>query len=163
MPDPNIPPVAIMPVSLRASRRNSLPVEMSAPRTQGYLDALEKTLPELPDAARQRLTARYGISAVDVDTLLGMDDVGGAGVRYFERVVDTAGAGAGSGKKAANWWVVEWRGCCAPRLIGMMLSQDCARATGSAGGERDGLDAGPPACGGSRPAHSDDRRKGLDR
>ncbi len=37
----------------------------------------------------------------DVDTLLGMDDVDGGGLAYFEKVV--AQSGAKNGKRAVNW------------------------------------------------------------
>jgi Asp-tRNA(Asn)/Glu-tRNA(Gln) amidotransferase B subunit len=68
---------------------------------QSYLDRLKSTLPELPDQSRARLTKQYGISVTDVDTLLGMDDVDGQGIEYFEDVVTKSGNK--TGKRVVNW------------------------------------------------------------
>lgn len=65
------------------------------------MEQLESSLPELPDQSRARLTKQYGISVTDVDTLLGMDDVHGGGIEYFEKVVKESGRK--SGKRAVNW------------------------------------------------------------
>ena len=46
-----------------------------------------------------RLQKDYGLSRRDVDTLLSLDEYGGAGVSYFEAVVPEPKLG----KKACNW------------------------------------------------------------
>lgn len=48
----------------------------------------------------KRLTDFYGVAKRDVDTLLGLDEFEGAGVRYFEEVT---GGEAVLGKRAINW------------------------------------------------------------
>lgn len=60
-----------------------------------YIDAIRDTLPELPDARRERFTEQYGLSAYDA-AVIG-DDAGMA--HYFE----TAAAACDDPKLAANW------------------------------------------------------------
>jgi len=50
----------------------------------------------------KRLTEVYGVSKKDVETLLGLDEFDGAGIRYFEEV--TQGE-PNLGKRAINWSV----------------------------------------------------------
>lgn len=75
---------------------------------QNYLENLTKALPELPDAARDRLSAHYGITPTDVDTLMSMDEFDGHGIKYFEEVVKGPNSSEShlDGKKAVNWYVL---------------------------------------------------------
>jgi Asp-tRNA(Asn)/Glu-tRNA(Gln) amidotransferase B subunit len=68
---------------------------------------LAKDLPELLDAARRRLTAQYGITPTDAETLWNMDEINGEGITYFEQVVcgSIEGERTLDGKKACNWYV----------------------------------------------------------
>jgi len=68
-----------------------LPVHVSA----AWRDAINKALPELPEAKRVRFVTGYGITAYDADVLTGSQDL----ADYFEAAVK---AGA-PGKAAANW------------------------------------------------------------
>lgn len=74
---------------------------------QHYLENLRKTLPELPDVARDRLSNQYGITATDVETLTSMDEFEGEGIKYFEEVVKGRDPTDDrlDGKKAVNWYV----------------------------------------------------------
>lgn len=76
-------------------------------RRQSYLNILGKSLPELPDAVRDRLSIQYGISPTDVETLLSMDEYEAEGIKYFEEVVKGQQPGEKhlDGKKAVNWYV----------------------------------------------------------
>jgi aspartyl-tRNA(Asn)/glutamyl-tRNA(Gln) amidotransferase subunit B len=64
------------------------------------LDKVKDDLPEMPRDTVKRLTEHYGVSKKDVETLLGLDEFGGAGVKYFEEVT---GGDAKLGKRAINW------------------------------------------------------------
>jgi aspartyl-tRNA(Asn)/glutamyl-tRNA(Gln) amidotransferase subunit B len=68
-----------------------LPVEI----TQADIEAVRATLPELPDAKKQRFMADYQLSLYDADTLTQSRDV----AEYFEAVAQ----GCGDAKLAANW------------------------------------------------------------
>jgi aspartyl-tRNA(Asn)/glutamyl-tRNA(Gln) amidotransferase subunit B len=59
-------------------------------------------LPEMPWDTVKRLTEVYGVSKKDVETLLGLDEFDGAGVRYFEEVTQ---GDSKLGKRAINWSV----------------------------------------------------------
>jgi aspartyl-tRNA(Asn)/glutamyl-tRNA(Gln) amidotransferase subunit B len=84
---------------------------------QTYLDQADELLPELPNETKTRLTRQYDITLADVEVLLSMDDVEGAGVTYFEEVVNgPAGAEEAQSsidpdpKRAVNWIVNELLG-----------------------------------------------------
>ena len=76
-----------------------LPVEIDA----SYIEAVRETLPELPDAKRQRFVDDYGIKAADAEVLT----VSRALADYFEAV---AGATAATAQVAANWVIGELSG-----------------------------------------------------
>jgi aspartyl-tRNA(Asn)/glutamyl-tRNA(Gln) amidotransferase subunit B len=67
-----------------------LPLEFD----QAYVDALAVGLPELPDAKKQRLVERLGLSAYDASILVSEKAI----AHYFEKV-----AAGRDGKAAANW------------------------------------------------------------
>lgn len=68
--------------------------------TQSYLDELKKVVPEMPWATVARLAKKYHLEHREVETLIGLDEFTGAGVKYFETV---AGGDPELGKKASNW------------------------------------------------------------
>lgn len=68
-----------------------LPVEI----TPADIEAVRATLPELPDAKKQRFMADYALSFYDADTLTQSREV----AEYFEAVAQ----GCGDAKLAANW------------------------------------------------------------
>jgi aspartyl-tRNA(Asn)/glutamyl-tRNA(Gln) amidotransferase subunit B len=68
-----------------------LPVEI----TLADIEAVRATLPELPDAKKQRFMADYQLSLYDADTLTQSRDV----AEYFEAVAQRCG----DAKLAANW------------------------------------------------------------
>ncbi len=80
-----------------------LPLEFD----DAYVAALEKGLPELPDAKRARFMSDYGLSAYDADVLVAER----ATADYFEGV-----ARGRDGKQAANWVINE--------LLGALNRQD---------------------------------------
>lgn len=57
----------------------------------------------MPWETAARLQAAYGLSRRDADTLLSLDEYGGAGAAYFEAVAGDAATG--TGRKACNWCV----------------------------------------------------------
>ena len=69
---------------------------------QGYLEKVKADLPEMPWDTVKRLTEYYGVAGRDVETLLGLDEFDGEGVKYFEKVT---GGDANLGKRAINWYV----------------------------------------------------------
>jgi len=71
-----------------------LPLEFD----QAFVDALAATLPELPDARKQRFEAEYGLSAYDADVLVAEKE----SADYFEAVAKGRDA-----KTAANWVINE--------------------------------------------------------
>jgi len=71
-----------------------LPLEL----TQGYVDALKKELPELPDAKKARFMRDYKLSAYDADVLVAERE----SADFFEAV-----AKGRDGKSAANWVINE--------------------------------------------------------
>ena len=77
-PDPDLPPLVVDP---------------------GWVDEVRASLPELPEARRQRLVARYGLP--DQDAALLAHEAGVAS--YFE----AAAASANNAREAANWIVGE--------------------------------------------------------
>ncbi|HEY2783299.1 MAG TPA: Asp-tRNA(Asn)/Glu-tRNA(Gln) amidotransferase subunit GatB [Steroidobacteraceae bacterium] len=70
-----------------------LPVEIDAE----FIEAVRKTLPELPDQKAARFAKDFGLSAYDAGVLSASRELGA----YFEAVV--AGLSAGHAKLAANW------------------------------------------------------------
>jgi aspartyl-tRNA(Asn)/glutamyl-tRNA(Gln) amidotransferase subunit B len=80
-----------------------LPLEIE----QSWVDAIGKTLPELPDAKKARFVADYGMTEYDAGVLTA--DV--ADAAYFEDV-----AKGRDGKQAANWVINE--------LFGRLNKQD---------------------------------------
>jgi aspartyl-tRNA(Asn)/glutamyl-tRNA(Gln) amidotransferase subunit B len=76
-----------------------LPVEID----QAFIDEVGKSLPELPDARRERLSAGYGLSAYDAGVLTASREL----ADYYETVVSAAG---GQGKLSANWVMGELSG-----------------------------------------------------
>lgn len=63
--------------------------------TAPLVERAKLSVPELPDALRERLVAQYGLPLADADTLVGEAELR----TYFEQMVE-AGAPA---RKAANW------------------------------------------------------------
>ena len=76
-----------------------LPVEID----QDFIDAVSVSLPELPDAKRDRFSSEYGLSAYDAGVLTASREL----ADYFEAVVVAAG---GQGKLSANWVMGEFSG-----------------------------------------------------
>ena len=68
-----------------------LPVEID----DGFIDACRQSLPELPDARKQRYIETYGITDYDAGVLVADRDV----ADYFAAVAEQCG----EGKLAANW------------------------------------------------------------
>ncbi len=64
--------------------------------TQDYIDAIRKSLPELPEAKRARFVAEFGLSDYDAKTLTSSREL----AAYYEAVVAASGAEA---KLCANW------------------------------------------------------------
>ncbi|GMQ83845.1 MAG: Asp-tRNA(Asn)/Glu-tRNA(Gln) amidotransferase subunit GatB [Gammaproteobacteria bacterium] len=101
-----------------------LPVELD----QAFIDEIEKSLPELPDAKRERFMQAYDLSRADATTLTGSREL----AEYFERAVEAAG---GEGKLCANWVMGEVSGVLnkegkdisespvSPELLGGMLQR----------------------------------------
>jgi aspartyl-tRNA(Asn)/glutamyl-tRNA(Gln) amidotransferase subunit B len=79
-----------------------LPLEL----TQEHIDDLEKGLPELPDAKKQRFMGAYGLSAYDAGVLVAERE----NAEFFEAVArgrDRVVAEPRDGKTAANWVINE--------------------------------------------------------
>ncbi len=76
-----------------------LPLEMD----QAFIDAVEKTLPELPDAKRDRFIQAYDLSRYDASALTASREL----ADFFECTVEAAG---GEGKLSANWVMGELSG-----------------------------------------------------
>lgn len=66
--------------------------------TQDYVDALKASLPELPEAKKQRFMEAFGLSAYDASVLVAERET----ADYFEAV-----AGGRDAKLAANWVISE--------------------------------------------------------
>ncbi|HEX5514455.1 MAG TPA: Asp-tRNA(Asn)/Glu-tRNA(Gln) amidotransferase subunit GatB, partial [Gammaproteobacteria bacterium] len=71
--------------------------------TAEFLDAVRQTLPELPDAKRNRFMEQYGLSQYDADVLTSSREL----ADYYEEVVQACGQQA---KLAANWVMGELSG-----------------------------------------------------
>ncbi len=76
-----------------------LPVELDA----AFLEAVRKTLPELPDARKARLVSEHGLSEYDAAVLTSSREL----ADYFEAAAQAAG---GAGKLTANWVMGELSG-----------------------------------------------------
>jgi aspartyl-tRNA(Asn)/glutamyl-tRNA(Gln) amidotransferase subunit B len=76
-----------------------LPVEID----QAFLDAVAATLPELPEARKQRFIDAYRLSVDDAGVLTASREQ----ADYFEATVDASG---GQGKLSANWVMGELSG-----------------------------------------------------
>ena len=101
-----------------------LPVELD----QAFIDEVEKELPELPDAKRERFMQDFGLSRSDAAALTASREL----ADYFEQTVAAAG---GEGKLCANWVMGEVSGVLnkegreigaspvSPELLGGMLQR----------------------------------------
>jgi len=99
-----------------------LPVELD----QAFIDAVAATLPELPDARRERFTSEYGLSHYDAGVLTASREM----AEFFE---ETVAAADGEGKLSANWVMGELAGLLnkegrdittspvSPQMLGGML------------------------------------------
>ena len=76
-----------------------LPLEMD----QVFIETVEKTLPELPDAKRDRFMQAYGLSRYDASALTASREL----ADFFERTVEAAD---GESKLSANWVMGELSG-----------------------------------------------------
>ena len=76
-----------------------LPVEIDA----DFIEAVRKTLPELPDARKARFVSEHGLSEYDAGVLTAAREL----ADYFEAVVAAAD---GQGKLSANWVMGELSG-----------------------------------------------------
>ena len=68
-----------------------------------FIESVRKTLPELPDAKRERFISQYELSHRDAVVLTGSREM----ASYFELTVEASG---GEGKLAANWVTGELSG-----------------------------------------------------
>ncbi len=76
-----------------------LPLEIEA----SFIEAVRATLPELPDAKKQRFTEQYGLSAYDAGVLSATREMGD----FYESVVKLVG---GDPKLCANWVMGDFSG-----------------------------------------------------
>jgi aspartyl-tRNA(Asn)/glutamyl-tRNA(Gln) amidotransferase subunit B len=76
-----------------------LPLELD----QAFIDEVAASLPELPDAKRDRFINDYGLSRYDAVVLTGSREM----AEYFEKTVESSG---GEGKLSANWVMGELAG-----------------------------------------------------
>jgi len=83
-----------------------LPVELD----DDFIEAVRKTLPELPDARKARFVSEHGLSDYDAGVLTASREL----ADYFEAVVAASG---GQGKLSANWVMGE--------LSGALNRSDC--------------------------------------
>jgi aspartyl-tRNA(Asn)/glutamyl-tRNA(Gln) amidotransferase subunit B len=93
---------------------------------QAFIDAVRDSLPELPDAKRDRFMQQYGLSHYDAGVLTSSREM----AEYFETTVAAAG---GAGKLSANWVMGELSGLLnkegkeigdspvSPQMLGGML------------------------------------------
>jgi aspartyl-tRNA(Asn)/glutamyl-tRNA(Gln) amidotransferase subunit B len=95
-----------------------LPLEFD----DAYVEALERGLPELPDAKRVRFMSEYGLSAYDADVLVAER----ATADFFEGV-----ASGRDGKQAANWVINELLGALNKKGLGIEASPVSAAQLGA--------------------------------
>ena len=69
-----------------------LPVELD----EAFIEQVKKTLPELPDAKRQRFMSQYGLSAYEAGVLTASREL----ADFYEATISASG---GEAKLAANW------------------------------------------------------------
>ena len=93
---------------------------------QAFIDAVAVTLPELPDARRERFISDYGLSHYDAGVLTASREM----AEFFE---ETVAAADGEGKLSANWVMGELAGLLnkegrdittspvSPQMLGGML------------------------------------------
>jgi aspartyl-tRNA(Asn)/glutamyl-tRNA(Gln) amidotransferase subunit B len=96
-----------------------LPVEIDA----AFIEGVRQTLPELPDARRQRFIDDYSLSEYDAGVLTATREMGD----YFEVVAQRAG---GQGKLSANWVMGELSGALNKSDSGIADSPVAAEALG---------------------------------
>jgi aspartyl-tRNA(Asn)/glutamyl-tRNA(Gln) amidotransferase subunit B len=96
-----------------------LPVELDA----AFIESVRQSLPELPDARKQRFVSDYGLSEYDAGGLTASREM----ADYFEAVVERAG---GQGKLAANWVMGELSGALNRSDAGIAGSPVTAEALG---------------------------------
>ena len=96
-----------------------LPVEIDA----AFIEGVRQTLPELPDARRQRFIDDYSLSEYDAGVLTATREMGD----YFEVVAQRAG---GQGKLSANWVMGELSGALNKSDSGIADSPVTAEALG---------------------------------
>jgi aspartyl-tRNA(Asn)/glutamyl-tRNA(Gln) amidotransferase subunit B len=95
---------------------------------QAFIDAVRDSLPELPDAKRDRFMQQYGLSHYDAGVLTSSREM----AEFFERTAEAAG---GEGKLSANWVMGELSGVLnkegkeisdspvSPQMLGGMLQR----------------------------------------
>jgi aspartyl-tRNA(Asn)/glutamyl-tRNA(Gln) amidotransferase subunit B len=76
-----------------------LPVEIDP----SFIDEVRRSLPELPDAKRDRFMTEYGLSAYDAGVLTASREL----AAFYEAVVSATG---GQGKLSANWVMGDFSG-----------------------------------------------------
>ncbi|WP_372764544.1 Asp-tRNA(Asn)/Glu-tRNA(Gln) amidotransferase subunit GatB [Litorivivens sp.] len=89
---------------------------------QSLIDEIKATLPELPDAKRERFQSSYGLSSYDASILTSERVI----ADYFETVAETAG----DAKLAANWVMVELMGRLNKESLGFAASPVSAEQLG---------------------------------
>lgn len=68
--------------------------------SQGFLEHMRQTMPEMPDATLARLQQQYGLNELSAKALLGLHDTQiSAGIQYFEEA-----AQHGHAQSIANWY-----------------------------------------------------------
>jgi aspartyl-tRNA(Asn)/glutamyl-tRNA(Gln) amidotransferase subunit B len=70
---------------------------------QSRVDAIRKTIPELPDAKSERLQREYGLPRYDACLIASQKEV----ADFYEKALDSAGKGADFAKLLSNWITVE--------------------------------------------------------
>ena len=91
--------------------------------SESWQEEIRKTIPELPEAKRQRLMEQYGLKEYDAEVLTASQELAG----YFEQVA----AKAPDPKAAANWIMVELLG--ALNAVGKPITESPVSAEALAG------------------------------
>jgi aspartyl-tRNA(Asn)/glutamyl-tRNA(Gln) amidotransferase subunit B len=76
-----------------------LPLELD----EAFIEAIERTLPELPDAKKARFMAEYGLPAYDAEVLVAERD----SADFFEAALGHGDEGSREPKLVANWILTE--------------------------------------------------------
>jgi aspartyl-tRNA(Asn)/glutamyl-tRNA(Gln) amidotransferase subunit B len=97
-----------------------LPVELD----EEFIESVRQSLPELPDARKQRFVETYSLSEYDAGVLTASREM----ADYFEVVVKQAG---GQGKLSANWVMGELSGALNKHNISLADSPVTAEALGA--------------------------------